>query len=91
MDLLEKSIGTLKKSLLAWVAIAIALGCGAGSCFGLADGAADQALMITLYLAMDSFGTACNVIGDGAIAMVVDRMAAGARPAAPDGGRKENP
>ena len=38
--------------------------------------AADLALMIALYLAMDSFGTACNVIGDGAIAMVVDRMAA---------------
>lgn len=31
-----------------------------------------QALMIALYIAMDSFGTACNVTGDGAIAMVVD-------------------
>ena len=26
-----------------------------------------QALMIALYIAMDSFGTACNVTGDGAI------------------------
>ncbi|MDR0575504.1 MAG: dicarboxylate/amino acid:cation symporter [Tannerella sp.] len=34
-----------------------------------------QALMIALYIAMDSFGTACNVTGDGAIAMVVDRIA----------------
>jgi Na+/H+-dicarboxylate symporter len=32
-----------------------------------------QALMIALYIAMDSFGTACNVTGDGAIALVVER------------------
>lgn len=32
----------------------------------------DQALMIALYIAMDSFGTACNVIGDGFIALIVD-------------------
>ena len=29
-----------------------------------------QALMIALYIAMDSFGTACNVTGDGAVAIV---------------------
>jgi len=34
-----------------------------------------QALMIALYIAMDSFGTACNVTGDGAIAVVVDSIA----------------
>lgn len=34
-----------------------------------------QALMIALYIAMDSFGTACNVTGDGAIAVVVDKIA----------------
>lgn len=33
-----------------------------------------QALMIALYIAMDSFGTACNVTGDGAIAVIVDKM-----------------
>ena len=33
-----------------------------------------QALMIALYIAMDSFGTACNVTGDGAIAMIVDKI-----------------
>ena len=33
-----------------------------------------QALMIALYIAMDSFGTACNVTGDGAIAVIVDRL-----------------
>jgi len=32
----------------------------------------DQALMISLYIAMDSFGTACNVTGDGAIAVILD-------------------
>ena len=32
------------------------------------------ALMIALYIAMDSFGTACNVTGDGAIAVVVDKI-----------------
>ena len=35
---------------------------------------ADQALMISLYIAMDSFGTACNVTGDGALAMIIDRI-----------------
>ena len=34
-----------------------------------------QALMIALYIAMDSFGTACNVTGDGAIAILIDRIA----------------
>ncbi len=34
-----------------------------------------QALMIALYIAMDSFGTACNVTGDGAIAVLIDRIA----------------
>ena len=33
-----------------------------------------QGLMIALYIAMDSFGTACNVTGDGAIALIVDRI-----------------
>lgn len=31
-------------------------------------------LMIALYIAMDCFGTACNVTGDGAIAAIVDRI-----------------
>ena len=33
-----------------------------------------QALMIALYIAMDSFGTACNVTGDGAIAVIMERI-----------------
>lgn len=36
--------------------------------------AENQALMISLYIAMDSFGTACNVTGDGAIALVIDKL-----------------
>ncbi|MEX3747270.1 MULTISPECIES: dicarboxylate/amino acid:cation symporter [Lysinibacillus] len=32
------------------------------------------ALMIALYLAQDSFGTATNVTGDGALSMIVDRF-----------------
>lgn len=31
-------------------------------------------LMIALYIAMDSFGTACNVTGDGAISLVVNKI-----------------
>ena len=33
-----------------------------------------QALTITLYIVMDSFGTACNVTSDCAIAMIVDKV-----------------
>jgi len=32
------------------------------------------ALMIALYIAMDSFGTACNVTGDGALAVIIDHF-----------------
>ena len=32
------------------------------------------ALMIALYMAQDSFGTATNVTGDGALAIIVDRF-----------------
>ena len=42
------------------------------SMLGFTD--ADNALMIALYIAMDSFGTACNVTGDGAIAQIVARI-----------------
>ena len=31
-------------------------------------------LMVALYITMDSFGTACNVTGDGAIAMVMNKV-----------------
>ncbi|OPJ56735.1 dicarboxylate/amino acid:cation symporter [Alkalithermobacter paradoxus] len=31
-------------------------------------------LMIALYLAQDSFGTACNVTGDGAIAIIMNKI-----------------
>ncbi len=40
---------------------------------GFSDG--QLALMMALYIAQDSFGTATNVTGDGAIAMIVDKLA----------------
>lgn len=42
------------------------------SILGFSD--AQNALMIALYISMDSFGTACNVTGDGAIAAIIDRI-----------------
>lgn len=44
-----------------------------GSMLGFGESAI--ALMIALYMAQDSFGTACNVTGDGAIALLVDARA----------------
>lgn len=41
--------------------------------------AQQQALMIALYITMDSFGTACNVTGDGVIALIVDKINGGNR------------
>ncbi|MBO6172970.1 MAG: dicarboxylate/amino acid:cation symporter [Bacteroidales bacterium] len=40
----------------------------------LGFGEQEQALMIALYITMDNFGTACNVTGDGAIALVIDKL-----------------
>lgn len=40
----------------------------------LGFGEQEQALMIALYITMDNFGTACNVTGDGAIAVVMDKI-----------------
>lgn len=40
---------------------------------------AQLGLMIALYIAQDSFGTACNVTGDGAIAMLIDKLAKGTK------------
>lgn len=42
------------------------------SILGFTD--ADNALIIALYITMDSFGTACNVSGDGALTLIVDRF-----------------
>lgn len=43
---------------------------------------AQLGLMIALYLTQDSFGTACNVTGDGAIALLADKFAKGSAPVA---------
>ena len=50
--------------MAAWAPLASILGFDADA----------QALMIALYIAMDSFGTACNVTGDGAIALIINKM-----------------
>ena len=42
---------------------------------------AQIALIIALYMATDSVGTACNITGDGAIAIVVDKMFGSSRAA----------
>ena len=42
-----------------------------------------QGLMIALYIAMDSFGTAGNVTGDGAIALIMDKIASKMKAAVP--------
>ena len=46
----------------------------------LGFGAEEQALIIALYIAMDSFGTACNVTGDGAISLIVDKLQSSSSP-----------
>ena len=46
------------------------------------------AIMVAIYMALDGMGTACNLTGDGAIALVVDRFSrpSGEAPSfAPDG------
>ena len=40
----------------------------------LAFDEAGTALMLTIFALQDSFGTACNVTGDGAIAILVDKI-----------------
>ncbi|MBO7509808.1 MAG: cation:dicarboxylase symporter family transporter, partial [Bacteroidales bacterium] len=32
------------------------------------------ALLMTIYLALDGYGPACNVTGDGAVALIMDRI-----------------
>lgn len=45
------------------------------SILGFTD--AENALMIALYISMDSFGTACNVTGDGALSVIINRFFGG--------------
>ncbi len=37
--------------------------------------AAGTALLLTIFALQDSFGTACNVVGDGALTLILDRFA----------------
>lgn len=53
------------------------------SILGFSD--AQNAMMIALYIAMDSFGTACNVTGDGALSVIVNRIFRGRATTSLDG------
>ncbi len=48
----------------------------------LGFGAAETSLMIAFHFAQDSFGTATNVTGDGAMAMIIDKLAKKRQPRA---------
>lgn len=37
----------------------------------------DQCALMAIYLALDGYGPACNVSGDAAIALVIDRLFGG--------------
>ena len=54
----------------------------------LGFGESEQALMIALYIAMDSFGTACNVTGDGAIALIINKFYGKKKTSAPSNNGK---
>ena len=41
---------------------------------GIGTESALASLLIALYITQDSFGTACNVSGDGGIALIVDSI-----------------
>ncbi|MBQ2631014.1 MAG: cation:dicarboxylase symporter family transporter, partial [Kiritimatiellae bacterium] len=45
-----------------------------------------SALVIATFMALDGMGTACNLTGDGAIALVVDRLNRGRAGAGGNGG-----
>ncbi|MDO5511539.1 dicarboxylate/amino acid:cation symporter [Corynebacterium sp.] len=59
-----------------------------GSMLGFDD--SQVALMIAAYIAVDSFGTAANVTGDGAIAMIVNKYAKGQIPPRGSEGEQED-
>ena len=52
----------------------VVLACAAVAESALGFSQERYAVMIALYMALDGMGTACNLTGDGAIAMVVDRF-----------------
>jgi len=54
----------------------VVLACAAVAETALGFSAERYAIMIAIYMALDGMGTACNLTGDGAIAMVVDKWSA---------------
>ena len=41
----------------------------------LGFGSVEKSIMIALHAAQDSFGTATNITGDGALAIIIDKIA----------------
>ena len=62
----------------------VVLACAAVAETALGFSPERYAIMIAIYMALDGMGTACNLTGDGAIAIVVDRFHK--RDASSDGG-----
>ena len=52
----------------------VVLACASVAETGLGFPADRYAIMIAIYMALDGMGTACNLTGDGAIAIVVDKF-----------------
>ena len=52
----------------------VVLACASIAEAALGFSAERYALMIAVYMALDGMGTACNLTGDGAIALIVDRI-----------------
>ncbi|WP_462171804.1 dicarboxylate/amino acid:cation symporter [Pseudoalteromonas xiamenensis] len=82
-DLAQPTLGTMLPFIFMLGVVMIAAPGAPGgavmSALGLLStmlgfGESALALMIALYLAQDSFGTACNVTGDGVIALWVDKF-----------------
>lgn len=52
----------------------VVLACAAVAETALGFSPERYAIMIAIYMALDGMGTACNLTGDGAIALIVDRF-----------------
>ena len=65
----------------------VVLACAAVAETALGFSSERYAIMIAIYMALDGMGTACNLTGDGAIALIVDRFRRNKAPCAGDCGK----
>ena len=61
----------------------VVLACSSVAEAALGFSSEQYAIMIAVYMALDGMGTACNLTGDGAIALIVDRLRRGGQKDAP--------